>query len=126
MPRPLPPGLVSQSLVKAFQADGAVCIRGLLSAAEIDRLRAGIDANLRTPSPRAKVASQPDDPGWFIEDFCNWRENTDYHAFIAESPLAEAAARLTASRTVRLHHDHMLTKEPGTRQRTPWHQDQPY
>ena len=30
------------------------------------------------------------------------------------------------SRTVRLYHDHMLTKEPGTRQRTPWHQDQPY
>jgi hypothetical protein len=30
------------------------------------------------------------------------------------------------SRQVRLYHDHMLTKEPGTRQRTPWHQDQPY
>ena len=25
-----------------------------------------------------------------------------------------------------LYHDHMLTKEPGTRQATPWHQDQPY
>jgi ectoine hydroxylase-related dioxygenase (phytanoyl-CoA dioxygenase family) len=30
------------------------------------------------------------------------------------------------SAAVRLCHDHMLTKEPGTRQRTPWHQDQPY
>ena len=30
------------------------------------------------------------------------------------------------STVVRLYHDHMLTKEPGTRQRTPWHQDQPY
>ena len=28
--------------------------------------------------------------------------------------------------TVRLYHDHVLVKEPGTRQRTPWHQDQPY
>jgi ectoine hydroxylase-related dioxygenase (phytanoyl-CoA dioxygenase family) len=45
---------------------------------------------------------------------------------IFESPLAEAAARLTGSVRVRLYHDHMLTKEPGTRQRTPWHQDQPY
>ena len=25
-----------------------------------------------------------------------------------------------------LYHDHMLTKEPGTRAATPWHQDQPY
>jgi ectoine hydroxylase-related dioxygenase (phytanoyl-CoA dioxygenase family) len=31
-----------------------------------------------------------------------------------------------ASNTVRLYHDHLLVKEPGTRQRTPWHQDQPY
>jgi ectoine hydroxylase-related dioxygenase (phytanoyl-CoA dioxygenase family) len=30
------------------------------------------------------------------------------------------------SRQVRLFHDHLLVKEPGTRQRTPWHQDQPY
>jgi len=30
------------------------------------------------------------------------------------------------SGAARLYHDHMLTKEPGTRQRTPWHQDQPY
>jgi ectoine hydroxylase-related dioxygenase (phytanoyl-CoA dioxygenase family) len=30
------------------------------------------------------------------------------------------------STTARLYHDHMLTKEPSTRQPTPWHQDQPY
>jgi phytanoyl-CoA dioxygenase PhyH len=30
------------------------------------------------------------------------------------------------SRQVRLFHDHLLVKEPGTRQATPWHQDQPY
>jgi ectoine hydroxylase-related dioxygenase (phytanoyl-CoA dioxygenase family) len=30
------------------------------------------------------------------------------------------------SASARLYHDHMLTKEPGTRQTTPWHQDQPY
>ena len=27
---------------------------------------------------------------------------------------------------VRLYHDHVLVKEPGTQQRTPWHQDIPY
>jgi ectoine hydroxylase-related dioxygenase (phytanoyl-CoA dioxygenase family) len=27
---------------------------------------------------------------------------------------------------VRFYHDHVLVKEPGTRQRTPWHQDIPY
>jgi ectoine hydroxylase-related dioxygenase (phytanoyl-CoA dioxygenase family) len=30
------------------------------------------------------------------------------------------------ARTVRLFHDHLLVKEAGTRDPSPWHQDQPY
>ena len=117
---------VGPAVVNAFRADGAVCIRGLLEPAQVASLRAGIDANLAQPSPRAKVASRADDPGLFIEDFCNWPGNADYRHVIFESALAPAAAWLMHSRSARLYHDHMLTKEAGTRQPTPWHQDQPY
>lgn len=118
--------VVTPDLIAAYQRDGAVCLRGLLTPAEVAQLARGIDANLAAPSPRAIVASRPDDPGFFIEDFCNWSHNPDYRAVIEHAPLAEATALLTGSRRVRLYHDHMLTKEPGTRQPTPWHQDQPY
>jgi ectoine hydroxylase-related dioxygenase (phytanoyl-CoA dioxygenase family) len=117
---------VAQGDIDAFQRDGAVCLRQALSNGDVALLRRGIDANLASPSTRAKVASRPDDPGRFIEDFCSWQENEHYRRFIFESPLAPIAGALMQSRTVRLYHDHMLTKEPGTRQRTPWHQDQPY
>jgi hypothetical protein len=113
-------------LVAAFQRDGAVCLRGVLAPAEVDRLARGIDANLAAPSARAIVASRPGDPGFFIEDFCNWQGNEGYRATALDTALPEVAARLMQSRTVRLYHDHMLTKEPGTRTPTPWHQDQPY
>jgi hypothetical protein len=112
--------------IAAFQADGAVLLRQLLRPGEVALLRAGIDQNLAHPSPRAKVASARDDPGWFIEDFCCWQENDCYRRVIFESALGEAGGRLMRSSCARLYHDHMLTKEPGTRQRTPWHQDQPY
>ena len=112
--------------VEAFQRDGAVCLRGLFKPEEVELLRTGIDGNLARPSRRAKVASRSDDPGFFLEDFCNWQDNECYRRFIFEPPVAELAAKLMLSRTARLYHDHMLTKEPGTRQRTPWHQDQPY
>lgn len=128
-----PPGLAARALsiadeasVQAFAADGAVVLRGLLTPAEVALLREGIDMNLAWPSPRAKVASRPEDPGFFIEDFCNWQHNSAYRQFIFGSALAAVASRLMQSHTARLHHDHMLTKEPGTRQPTPWHQDQPY
>ena len=117
---------VTDDDVAAFRRDGAVCIRGLLNAAELRELHDGIEANLAAPSPRAKIASRPDDPGRFFEDFCNWQHIAAYRRFITDSPLALLAQRLMGSQTVRLYHDHLLVKEPGTRQRTPWHQDQPY
>ena len=112
--------------VAAYQRDGAVCLRGLLTADEVERLKRGIDTNLANPSPRAIVASQPDDPGFFIEDFCNWQDSDAYRDTAFDTALPDTAALLMRSRGVRLYHDHMLTKEPGTRAPTPWHQDQPY
>lgn len=117
---------LSDQDVADFQRDGAVCIRQLLTPGEVALLKEGIDANLAAPSPRAKVASRPDDPGRFFEDFCNWQSIPQFERLVRETPLAPAAQRLMQSPTVRLYHDHVLVKEPGTRQRTPWHQDQPY
>jgi ectoine hydroxylase-related dioxygenase (phytanoyl-CoA dioxygenase family) len=117
---------VTEEQVRAYQTDGAIVLRGLLRPEEVRRLEAGIDANLAHPSPRAKIASRPDDPGLFIEDFCNWQDNEDYRRVIFESRLGEVSGKLTGSTVARLYHDHMLTKEAGTRQPTPWHQDQPY
>jgi ectoine hydroxylase-related dioxygenase (phytanoyl-CoA dioxygenase family) len=112
--------------VEAFQAEGAIVLRGLFDPSQVALLAAGIEANLAHPSARAKVASAREDPGWFIEDFCCWQENAYYRRVIFESALGAVAGALMRSRCVRLYHDHMLTKEPGTRARTPWHQDQPY
>ena len=109
-----------------FARDGAVCLRGVISPDMIDLLRQGIDANLASPSPRAKLASRAGDPGQFVEDFCNWRDNETYRRFIFGSGLGEIAADLMGSNVARLYHDHMLTKAAGTLQPTPWHQDQPY
>ncbi|HXZ07994.1 MAG TPA: phytanoyl-CoA dioxygenase, partial [Paraburkholderia sp.] len=63
---------VTDDLVRDFHVNGAVRIRNIFSADELAMLREAIDRNIADPSPRAKVASRPDDPGWFFEDFCNW------------------------------------------------------
>ena len=108
-----------------FERDGAVCVRGAVAPEHVDLAREAIDANLADLSPRAKRASADDD-GAFVEDFCNWQRLPAMQRFIETSGVAAIAAELMGSRTVRLYHDHVLVKEPGTRQRTPWHQDQPY
>ena len=109
-----------------YQRDGAVVLRGALTAHEVQRLAEGIEYNLVHPSALAMVASQPDDPGRFVEDFCTWQDNPAYREILLGSALPCVAAHLMHSQTVRLYHDHLLVKEAGTRQPTPWHQDQPY
>ena len=108
-----------------YQRDGAVCVRQAFAADEVALAADAIEANLADLSPRAKRASADDD-GAFIEDFCNWQRLPDLERFVRKSPAAAIAGALTGSSVIRLFHDHVLVKEPGTRQRTPWHQDQPY
>ena len=108
-----------------FERDGAVCVRGLFDADAMTEAEAAVEANLDDLSELAKRAS-PDDDGAFVEDFCSWNRLDAVARFALRPEPAEVVGRLTGSSAVRLYHDHMLTKEPGTKQRTPWHQDQPY
>jgi ectoine hydroxylase-related dioxygenase (phytanoyl-CoA dioxygenase family) len=109
-----------------FARDGVVCVRSVLDPAEVAVAAAAIDAVLARPGPLAQVASSRDDPGAFTEDFCRWREVPGIERLARHSRLPALAAALMATSRVRFYHDHVLVKEGGTRQRTPWHQDQPY
>ncbi len=117
---------MDQATINDFERDGAVVLRGVLNRHWLETLERGIERNLAHLSPLALIASEPDDPGRFVEDFCTWQDNPDYRELMCDSPLPHIAQQLMRSHSVRLYHDHLLVKEPGTRQPTPWHQDQPY
>jgi len=114
------------SLARAFQADGAVVVRGLFTPEEVALAERGVETNLAQPGPYAAVASDPSDPGRFFEDFRNWQRIPEYATLASRSAAPAVAGALMGAQTVRLHHDHLLVKEAATRQPTPWHQDQPY
>ena len=119
-PPPIEPALLDATAAD-YQRDGAVCLRGLLSPPQLAALVAGIEAALAAPTHRRLDAG-----AGFTEDFCLWGQNEQLREVIFGSGLAEAARRLMGSRSVRLFHDHLLVKEPGCNQPTPWHQDLPY
>jgi ectoine hydroxylase-related dioxygenase (phytanoyl-CoA dioxygenase family) len=121
-----PPIQINQDQIDLFQRDGAIVIRQALNAKELEVLRLGIQTNLQNLSSLALIASGKNDPGRFIEDFCTWQSNPHYQDILLRSNLPRFAKSLMQSGTVRLYHDHLLVKEPGTQQATPWHQDQPY
>lgn len=109
----------------AYRRDGAVVVRGAFDADDLALATAGIEANLADLGPFALRASADDD-GMFVEDFRSWQRIAEIEAFARAGPGAAIAGALTGSREIRLFHDHLLVKEAGTRQATPWHQDLPY
>src|SRR5215475_9381901 len=120
------PQPADDALAAAYARDGVVCVRSVLDAGQVAAAARGIDAVLARPGPHAQVASGADDPGAFAEDFCRWQEIPELEQLARHSRVPAIAAALMATPQVRFYHDHVLVKEGGTRQRTPWHQDQPY
>ena len=117
---------VSIDDINSFQRNGVVVIRNLLDANQVEELAEAIDWNIDNPSHLGQTASRNTDPGHFFEDFCNWQRIPAYRKIIFDSDIGSIAASLMGSEEVRLFHDHMLVKEPATKQPTPWHQDLPY
>jgi ectoine hydroxylase-related dioxygenase (phytanoyl-CoA dioxygenase family) len=120
------PEPVSQAQREQFARDGVTCVRGVLGPDELAAAAEAIEQVLTSPGPLAQVASAPGDPGAFTEDFRRWAELPLIERLARRSGVPAIAAALLATPRLRFYHDHVLVKEGGTRQRTPWHQDQPY
>ncbi len=118
--------MVDDAAVEAYARDGVVIVRGIVTPAELALLATDIELALADPSERAVKASRDDDPGCFVEDFVRWLDIEEIATVALQSAIPEAAATLMDSVSARFFHDHILVKEAGTTQRTPWHQDQPY
>ena len=117
---------VSETDRKAFERDGAVVLRGLLDDAWIALLRDGVAENLENPGPMSSTYTEAGKEGQYFGDYCNWDQKAAFRSAFFDSDMAPAAAALMGSGKTYLFHEHVLVKEPGTQEYTPWHQDQPY
>lgn len=118
--------LVSSTDVDLYRADGVVVVRGLADEVWCDRLAEAVEENLADPGPWASDYSGQGPESGFRDDYCNWERFDGFRDFVFRSRAAEVAGRLMESSTVRFNHEHVLVKEPGTAEASPWHHDQPY
>ncbi|MBM3489124.1 MAG: phytanoyl-CoA dioxygenase family protein [Alphaproteobacteria bacterium] len=117
---------IAEEQVRAFEQDGAVCLRGMFSADWLAALAEDIERDKAEPGPMVRRNTPPGKPGEFFVDFQLWRRWPNCRRFVFDSPAAAIAARMLSATEVVYYHDHLLVKEPGTEECTPWHHDQPY
>lgn len=137
--------MASEREIETFWAEGVVCLRGVLPASWIDRLAVAVEEVLAAgdgtdlsamassidagggPVLRDPVNASASAPrGRFFAGTDHWRRHPTFRAFALESPLPRVVAALLRSRRVALYEDSLLVKEPGTVERTAFHQDMAY
>ncbi|MFM9112698.1 MAG: phytanoyl-CoA dioxygenase family protein [Actinomycetota bacterium] len=116
---------LSPSIVEAYQRDGVVVLRGLVTSATIADLARGVEANLAAPGPWANEYTPQGTTGRFFDDYVNWQRIEDFAHHATTGPVPAAARELMGCTTARLFHEHVLVKEAETREVTPWHHDDP-
>jgi ectoine hydroxylase-related dioxygenase (phytanoyl-CoA dioxygenase family) len=112
---------------ETYQRDGVVCLRRLIPADWIARLREAVEAVMNAPSEFSRdLAREAGATGAFYGELGVSLRDPVLRRFVADSPIARAAAEIMGSRSARYFSDQLLVKEPGTSAETLWHQDFPY
>lgn len=115
-----------EDTIAAYRRDGVCRLRGLFDQRWLDTLAVGIERDLADPGPYVKVYTPEGGPGLYFGDLVMWRRIAEFGDFALNSPAAAIAGQLMGADRVTFYHDHLLVKEPGTPERTPWHHDLPY
>ena len=117
--------LVPEPEIVAYDNDGVICLRGVIDPQWLDVLRIATDEAMAAPGPNAEVYGDKASSGFF-GDLDTWTRTSGFRSFVLDSPAAEVAADVMRSSKATLLYDQLLVKEQGSREKTPWHQDQPY
>ena len=117
---------INEQQVVDYQRDGVVLIRNLLDERWQQVLADGVAKNLKNPTSRSTdYVNDSTNNARFFYNACTLGQNEAYDRYMLESPMAECVARVMESNSAILFYMTVFVRTPGTRNRTPWHQDQP-
>lgn len=115
---------VKQSDIDAYNDDGVVPLRKIVSDEWLEKLAAAIEDDIREPGPF--YHGYESDEGRFHGNLRLWETNETFHDFCLKSEMPAIAQAFFGSDKINLLYDQLFVKESTMSQRTRWHNDQPY
>ena len=96
---------VTEAAIAQYERDGVVCLRHVLKADEIDRLRADMDAAVEDPKPIfVKVGGGPDDPRFFYFEYQMHQRFESFRRLVWDSVVPDLAKGLMRSPMLGLYY----------------------
>jgi ectoine hydroxylase-related dioxygenase (phytanoyl-CoA dioxygenase family) len=117
--------IITSEELKAYDHDGVTVLRQIVNADWRARLEAAIERDIEHPGPFYH-GYDAEGGGRFHGNLRLWESDETFADFCLHSPLPDLAKRFFKSTKVNLFYDQLFVKEPGTMNRTRWHNDQPY
>tara|TARA_B100001250_G_scaffold358923_1_gene335531 strand:+ start:771 stop:1607 length:837 start_codon:yes stop_codon:yes gene_type:complete len=117
---------VSNEDIENFNKDGAIFLKKKFDIKWIEKLKAGIEKDIKNPSPRFKSHTlKPNSPA-YLEDYWTWETIPEFKEFVFKSPYAEIASELMSAKKINLVMDNWFLREAGSKSSTPFHHDVSY
>ena len=120
------PSRLSENQISEFQDLGVTVIRQCVDTHGLAELSRAIEEDIRSPGPFYHGYKSEEGSGRFHGNLRLWEHDSTFRKFCFSSPLPQIAAGFLESQKVNLLYDQLFVKEPGTLNRTRWHNDQPY
>jgi len=117
---------LTKNEINKFKEDGAILLKSKFDQNWIEKLKKGIDKDIKNPSPRFKSHTKKNGIPAYLEDYWTWDLVPEFKDFVFNSPYSKIASELMSAKKINLVMDNWFLREGGSKSSTPFHHDVSY
>jgi len=118
--------LISNEEIEKFNKEGAIFLKNKFDNIWVEKLKKGIERDIKNPSPRFKSHTVEKGVPAYLEDYWTWDLIPEFKDFVFNSPYARIASELMSAKKINLVMDNWFLREAGSKSSTPFHHDISY
>ena len=118
--------ILNSEYISIFEKNGVVLLKNMINKKWQRILNDAIEEDIKKPGPFFHSYKTEDGKGNFHGNMRIWEHYQGLKDYCTKSPLPCFAAQLLNSNKINLFYDQLFVKEPETKNRIRWHNDQPY
>jgi len=107
--------ILTSDEITQFKNDGAIFLKDKFDIDWINKLKKGIERDIKNPSPRFKSHTIEENVPKYLEDYWTWDLVPEFKDFVYNSPYAKIASELMEAKRINLVMDNWFLREAGSK-----------